>query len=156
RRPRLGVAALNPHASDGGLFGDEEERLIRPAVEAARAEGIDASGPWPSDTLFGRARPGGVGGVVAVDHEQGANAREAVGGPRADGGGGRGGGKRERGAAGGGEGRAPGPGVRHRGPGRGGRHQLAGGGGGGGPPVREVMKAACGSSGSRSGDPRRD
>src|SRR4029077_20312682 len=50
RRPRIGVAALNPHASDGGLFGDEEATIIRPGVEAARAEGIDASGPWPSDT----------------------------------------------------------------------------------------------------------
>src|SRR5262249_25795760 len=45
RRPRLGVAALNPHASDGGLFGDEETRLIAPAVERARAQGLDASGP---------------------------------------------------------------------------------------------------------------
>src|SRR5438477_7636000 len=64
RRPRLGVSALNPHASDGGLFGDEEERIIRPAVEAARAEGIDATGPWPSDTLFSRAHGGAFDGVV--------------------------------------------------------------------------------------------
>jgi 4-hydroxythreonine-4-phosphate dehydrogenase len=71
RQPRLGVAALNPHASDGGLFGDEEETLIRPAVDAARAEGIDVSGPWPSDTLFVRARAGEFDGVVAMYHDQG-------------------------------------------------------------------------------------
>jgi 4-hydroxythreonine-4-phosphate dehydrogenase len=71
RRPRLGVAALNPHASDGGLFGDEEERIIRPAVEAARAEGIEASGPWPADTLFSRANAGTFDGVVAMYHDQG-------------------------------------------------------------------------------------
>src|SRR5205085_4709414 len=58
RKPRLGVAALNPHASDGGLFGNEEVRIIRPAVDAGRAEGIDVTGPWPSDTLFVRARGG--------------------------------------------------------------------------------------------------
>jgi 4-hydroxythreonine-4-phosphate dehydrogenase len=83
RRPRLGVAALNPHASDGGLFGDEEERLIRPAVQAARAEGLDASGPWPSDTLFGRARQGAFDGVVAMYHDQGHIALKLLGGLRA-------------------------------------------------------------------------
>jgi 4-hydroxythreonine-4-phosphate dehydrogenase len=83
RRPRLGVAALNPHASDGGLFGDEEDRIIRPAVEAARAEGIDASGPWPSDTLFGRARQGAFDGVVAMYHDQGHIALKLLGGLRA-------------------------------------------------------------------------
>jgi 4-hydroxythreonine-4-phosphate dehydrogenase len=71
RHPRLGVAALNPHASDGGLFGDEEKRLIRPAVEAARTEGIDATGPWPADTLFARAAAGAFDGVVAMYHDQG-------------------------------------------------------------------------------------
>ncbi len=71
RKPRLGVAALNPHASDGGLFGEEEETLIRPAVTAAQAEGIDASGPWPSDTLFLRGRAGEFDGVVAMYHDQG-------------------------------------------------------------------------------------
>ncbi len=71
RRPRLGVAALNPHASDGGLFGDEEERIIRPAVKAARDAGVDASGPWPSDTLFNRASAGAFDGVVAMYHDQG-------------------------------------------------------------------------------------
>jgi 4-hydroxythreonine-4-phosphate dehydrogenase len=71
RQPRLGVAALNPHASDGGLFGDEEEHIIRPAVEAARAEGIDVTGPWPSDTLFVRGRRGDFDGIVAMYHDQG-------------------------------------------------------------------------------------
>jgi 4-hydroxythreonine-4-phosphate dehydrogenase len=71
RRPRIGVAALNPHASDGGLFGDEEATLIRPAVEHARREGIDVSGPWPSDTLFVRAHRREFDGVVAMYHDQG-------------------------------------------------------------------------------------
>src|SRR5579884_1920049 len=83
RRPRLGVAALNPHASDGGLFGDEEASLIRPAVAAGRAEGIDVSGPWPSDTLFGRARQGAFDGVVAMYHDQGHIALKLLGGLRA-------------------------------------------------------------------------
>jgi 4-hydroxythreonine-4-phosphate dehydrogenase len=80
RAPRLGVAALNPHASDGGLFGDEEQRIIRPGVEAARAEGIDATGPWPSDTLFVRARRGEFDGVVAMYHDQGHIALKLLGG----------------------------------------------------------------------------
>lgn len=83
RRPRLGVAALNPHASDGGLFGDEEERLIRPAVVAARAAGVNASGPWPSDTLFARARGGDFDGVVAMYHDQGHIAMKLLSGRRA-------------------------------------------------------------------------
>src|SRR5262245_2210537 len=70
-RAKVGVAALNPHAGDGGLFGDEEPRLIRPAVEAARAEGIDADGPFPADTLFVRAARGEFDGVVAMYHDQG-------------------------------------------------------------------------------------
>jgi 4-hydroxythreonine-4-phosphate dehydrogenase len=80
RRPRLGVAALNPHASDGGLFGDEEERLIKPAVEAARAEGIAVTGPWPSDTLFVRARGGEFDGIVAMYHDEGHIALKLLGG----------------------------------------------------------------------------
>jgi 4-hydroxythreonine-4-phosphate dehydrogenase len=71
RKPRLGVAALNPHASDGGLFGDEEITLIRPAVVAAADAGITVSGPWPCDTLFVRARGGEFDGVVAMYHDQG-------------------------------------------------------------------------------------
>ncbi|HMF11322.1 MAG TPA: 4-hydroxythreonine-4-phosphate dehydrogenase PdxA, partial [Gemmataceae bacterium] len=83
RRPRLGVAALNPHASDGGLFGDEEARIIAPAVEAARAEGIEVSGPWPCDTLFVRARRGEFDGIVAMYHDQGHVALKLLGGTRA-------------------------------------------------------------------------
>lgn len=56
--PRIGVAALNPHAGENGLFGDEEIRIIRPAVEQLRAEGINATGPIPSDTIFLRAKRG--------------------------------------------------------------------------------------------------
>jgi len=69
--PRLGVAALNPHASDGGLFGDEEKRIIAPAVQQAIQEGIAVSGPWPADTLFVRARNGEFDGIVAMYHDQG-------------------------------------------------------------------------------------
>lgn len=83
RRPRLGVAALNPHASDGGLFGDEEATIIAPAVAAARAEGFDVTGPWPSDTLFVRARDGEFDGVVAMYHDQGHIALKLLGGRRA-------------------------------------------------------------------------
>jgi 4-hydroxythreonine-4-phosphate dehydrogenase len=79
RRPRIGVAALNPHASDGGLFGDEEEKIIRPAVEAARAAAVDVSGPWPSDTLFVRAEQGEFDGVVAMYHDQGHIALKLMG-----------------------------------------------------------------------------
>ncbi len=70
-RPRVAVAGLNPHAGEGGLFGDEEIRVIRPAIEAARAEGIDASGPWPGDTVFMQARQGRFDIVVAQYHDQG-------------------------------------------------------------------------------------
>jgi 4-hydroxythreonine-4-phosphate dehydrogenase len=80
RRPRLGVAALNPHASDGGLFGDEEEKIIRPAVDDACREDIDATGPLPADTLFGRARRGEFDGVVAMYHDQGHIALKLLGG----------------------------------------------------------------------------
>jgi 4-hydroxythreonine-4-phosphate dehydrogenase len=79
RRPRLGVCSLNPHASDGGLFGDEETRIIAPAVEAARAAGLDATGPWPSDTLFVRARDGEFDGLVAMYHDQGHIALKLLG-----------------------------------------------------------------------------
>jgi 4-hydroxythreonine-4-phosphate dehydrogenase len=78
-RPRLGVAALNPHASDGGLFGDEETTIIQPAVDRARQEGIDVTGPWPSDTLFVRARGGEFDGVVAMYHDQGHIALKLLG-----------------------------------------------------------------------------
>jgi 4-hydroxythreonine-4-phosphate dehydrogenase len=71
RPARIGVAALNPHASDGGLFGDEEERVIAPAIAKAQSEGIPVSGPWPSDTLFVRATRGEFDGIVAMYHDQG-------------------------------------------------------------------------------------
>jgi len=74
--PRIAVAGLNPHAGEGGLFGDEEQAIIAPAIAAARAEGIDASGPYPPDTVFMRARrrtgyvePFDV--VVAMTHDHG-------------------------------------------------------------------------------------
>lgn len=71
RRPRIGVAALNPHGGEGGLFGDEETRIIAPAVAALRAAGIEAAGPFPADTLFLRAARGGFDGIVAQYHDQG-------------------------------------------------------------------------------------
>jgi 4-hydroxythreonine-4-phosphate dehydrogenase len=83
RPPRLAVAALNPHASDGGLFGDEEERLIAPAVAAARGLGLDVTGPLPCDTLFVRARAGEFDGVVAMYHDQGHIALKLLGRGRA-------------------------------------------------------------------------
>jgi 4-hydroxythreonine-4-phosphate dehydrogenase len=83
RRPRLGIAALNPHASDGGLFGDEEATIISPAVEVARRQGLDASGPWPCDTLFVRARRGEFDGIVAMYHDQGHIALKLLGEGRA-------------------------------------------------------------------------
>ena len=74
--PRIAVAGLNPHAGEGGLFGDEELRIIGPAVQAARAEGIDAHGPYAPDTVFMRARhapghPGEFDAVVAMTHDHG-------------------------------------------------------------------------------------
>jgi len=74
--PRVAVAGLNPHAGEGGLFGDEELLVIAPAVQAARAEGIDASGPFAPDTVFMRARnaaghPGEFDVVVAMTHDHG-------------------------------------------------------------------------------------
>ncbi|MEV4944675.1 4-hydroxythreonine-4-phosphate dehydrogenase PdxA [Streptomyces sp. NPDC053755] len=70
-RPRIAVAALNPHAGENGLFGREDLDVIQPAVRAAREEGIDASGPWPADTVFMRARAGEFDVVVAQYHDQG-------------------------------------------------------------------------------------
>jgi 4-hydroxythreonine-4-phosphate dehydrogenase len=70
-RARIGVCALNPHASDGGLFGDEEARIIAPAVDAARRAGANVAGPIPSDALWVRAAAGEFDGVVAMYHDQG-------------------------------------------------------------------------------------
>ena len=74
--PRIAVAGLNPHAGEGGLFGDEELRIIAPAIAAARAEGVDVSGPFAPDTVFMRARnaaghPGEFDIVVAMTHDHG-------------------------------------------------------------------------------------
>ncbi len=69
--PRIAVAGLNPHAGEQGIFGREEREEIVPAVEAARAEGINAGGPFPPDTLFYRASRGEFDLVVAMYHDQG-------------------------------------------------------------------------------------
>jgi len=76
RAPRIGVAGLNPHAGEGGLFGTEERDIIAPAIAEARAEGIDATGPYAPDTVFMRARatsskPGEFDVVIAMYHDQG-------------------------------------------------------------------------------------
>jgi len=71
RRPRIGVAGLNPHAGEGGLFGDEEIRCIAPAVAAARRRRIDAVGPLAADSLFPLAAAGGFDAVVCMYHDQG-------------------------------------------------------------------------------------
>ena len=71
RPPRMVVAALNPHGGEGGLFGDEETRLVEPAVWALAAAGCDVAGPLPADTLFLRAARGEFYGVVALYHDQG-------------------------------------------------------------------------------------
>ncbi|MEO7649605.1 MAG: 4-hydroxythreonine-4-phosphate dehydrogenase PdxA, partial [Bryobacteraceae bacterium] len=69
--PRIAVAALNPHAGEGGLLGTEEITTIGPDIARARAEGIDATGPLPADTLFLSARRGDFDGVVSMYHDQG-------------------------------------------------------------------------------------
>lgn len=69
--PRVAVAGLNPHAGEGRLFGDEDADEIQPAIDDARAEGIDASGPWAGDTVFMSARQGRFDVVVAQYHDQG-------------------------------------------------------------------------------------
>lgn len=70
-RPRIAVAGLNPHAGEGGLFGQEEIDIIIPAIEQARASGLDVTGPLPPDTIFWRARNGEFDGVIAMYHDQG-------------------------------------------------------------------------------------
>lgn len=70
-RPRIAVAGLNPHASEGGLFGDQEAREIQPAIERARARGLQVTDPQPPDTVFLRAVKGDYDIVVAMYHDQG-------------------------------------------------------------------------------------
>jgi len=77
--PRIGVAALNPHAGEKGLFGPEEESTIKPAVERARQEGMDIQGPFPADTIFVRARKGEFLGIVTMYHDQGQIATKLLG-----------------------------------------------------------------------------
>ena len=69
--PRIAICALNPHASDGGLFGDEEERIFGPAVESLRAAGIDVTGPHPADTVFLKLVEGATDAVVVPYHDVG-------------------------------------------------------------------------------------
>jgi len=71
KQPRLAVCGLNPHCGDGGRFGDEEERIIAPAVADLRQGGLCVDGPLPSDTLFAKALAGDYDGVVALYHDQG-------------------------------------------------------------------------------------
>jgi 4-hydroxythreonine-4-phosphate dehydrogenase len=70
-RPRLALAGLNPHAGEDGLLGAEDEQVLRPAVEAARARRIDVTGPLPGDTVFVRASRGEFDAVIACYHDQG-------------------------------------------------------------------------------------
>jgi 4-hydroxythreonine-4-phosphate dehydrogenase len=70
-RPRLALAGLNPHAGEDGLLGSEEETVLRPAVADARSRGIDIDGPFPGDTVFGRAARGAFDAVIACYHDQG-------------------------------------------------------------------------------------
>jgi len=81
--PRVGVAALNPHGGEQGLFGDEEERIIRPAVERGIAAGLNLTGPLPCDTLMVRAAAGDFDAVVAMYHDQGHIALKLLGMHRA-------------------------------------------------------------------------
>ncbi len=83
RTPRVAVAALNPHAGEAGLFGDEERRIIDPAVARARRAGIDVTGPIAADTLFVRAIAGEFDAVVAMYHDQGHVTLKTIGFDRA-------------------------------------------------------------------------
>ncbi|MFO8059379.1 MAG: 4-hydroxythreonine-4-phosphate dehydrogenase PdxA, partial [Bacillota bacterium] len=69
--PRLALAALNPHAGDGGLFGEEEIRILAPAVRRARREGLDLCGPVPADAVFHLAHSGHYDAVLSLFHDQG-------------------------------------------------------------------------------------
>jgi 4-hydroxythreonine-4-phosphate dehydrogenase len=71
KRPRVAVAALNPHGGEEGRFGREEIEVIRPAVDSLQSEGIEVNGPYPADTLFHRAALGEFDAVVAMYHDQG-------------------------------------------------------------------------------------
>jgi 4-hydroxythreonine-4-phosphate dehydrogenase len=77
--PRIGVAALNPHAGDGGNFGREEIDIIEPAVRKAKAKGLPADGPYPADTVFVRATGGQFDAVLTMYHDQGQIAMKLLG-----------------------------------------------------------------------------
>ncbi len=79
RSPRIGVAALNPHAGEEGTVGDEEGRVIRPAIKASVSQGIDATGPHPPDHVFRLARAGRFDAVVAMYHDQAQIATKLLG-----------------------------------------------------------------------------
>lgn len=78
-RPRISVAALNPHAGDGGNFGTEEIDVIRPAVERMAGRQCAVDGPWPSDTVFLKARAGEIDAIVTMYHDQGQIALKLMG-----------------------------------------------------------------------------
>jgi 4-hydroxy-L-threonine phosphate dehydrogenase PdxA len=78
-KPRIGVAALNPHNGENGLFGDEEIRIIRPTVDRMRGEGVNCTGPISSDAIFIKARKGEFDGVVMMYHDQGQIATKLLG-----------------------------------------------------------------------------
>jgi 4-hydroxythreonine-4-phosphate dehydrogenase len=69
--PRIAVAALNPHAGEGGLFGDEDEAILVPLIAAYRRQGLDITGPHPGDTVFVKAAAGQFDAVIAMYHDQG-------------------------------------------------------------------------------------
>lgn len=78
-KPRIAVAGLNPHAGDGGNFGDEEIKIIEPAVNIAIERGFDASGPYPADTVYVRAKGGAFDAVLTMYHDQGQIAMKLMG-----------------------------------------------------------------------------
>ena len=78
-QPRIAVAGLNPHAGDGGNFGSEEIEIIEPAVRQVRARGLSVEGPFPSDTVFLRARNGDFDAVLTMYHDQGQIAMKLMG-----------------------------------------------------------------------------
>lgn len=77
--PRIAVCGFNPHNGENGLYGDEEGRIIGPAVARSKALGIDASGPYPADTIFVRALRGDFDGIVTMYHDQGQIATKLLG-----------------------------------------------------------------------------
>ena len=78
-QPKIAVAALNPHAGDNGKFGREEIDILAPAVQTAQLQQMDVSGPWPSDTVFLKAKRGEVDAVVTMYHDQGQIAIKLMG-----------------------------------------------------------------------------